>query len=190
MSRGNAELFWGLNVRHHFLALGPLWGRVLVNELSKRPREHSFHSPERVSLSVSLLQVWQLSGEVVPLRGCDHLFSQLHPTKSTIYFSGCVQNRSSWAFCLYLGCFDNLFCQLVHHRGSVHCSLLYCLTPSLSPEPWVFWMSHIAKQFKPSTSAAFFAQPLLSAESSYCCFHDFPPCISREALTNLLVQIE
>ena len=62
--------------------------------------------------------------------------------------------------------------------------------PSLSPKPWVFWTSHVAKQFKSSMSASFFTQPFLSAESSYHCFHGFPPRISREALTNLLVQIE
>lgn len=118
-------------------------------------------------------QVLQLSADISPLRGCEPFFSRLQPTRSrAVYFSGCVPNWSFWPLVYTLDVLTSFLA-----RWFILCTVCsppHGLTPSLTKTLGVL-MSHAANEFKSSTEATCFTQSF-SAESSDCCFNDFPPC--------------
>lgn len=117
------------------------------------------------------------------LYGCSsaqRLWSFFIPTppnkiQSSLFFWVCPEQKLL-NFRSQFGCLDNPSCQLVYHRGSVHCSP-HCLTLALTKTLGVLNESCS----KSSTAATSFAQPF-SAESPDCCFKDFPPCHFQESI--------
>lgn len=142
-----------------------------------------FFRDSLASLYLPFSQVLQLSVDIFPLRGCEPFFSGLQPTRSrAVYFSGCVPNWSFWPLVYTLDVLTSFPASwFILHTV---CSPPHGLTPSLTKTLGVL-MSHTANKFKSSTEATFFTQSF-SAESSDCCFNDFPPCPFQGSISNLL----
>lgn len=101
--------------------------------------------------------------------------------QSCLFFCRCVPNWSFWPLVYTLDVLTSfpanwfVLCTV--------CSPPHGLTPSLTKTLGVL-MSHTANKFKSSTEATFFTQSF-SAESSDCCFNDFPPCPFQGSISNL-----